>query len=168
MPEFRPSGNPVIPDAEALVTQELAEIDERGRLHLLPRWARRTNWLPLPPAGNLDALVVLAEPGRLSFLSWEPDGPRIVQRYRDLSMTEDGADFEALRMLQDRYRKLSISTDRRPSLGDAALQHLGLPTTRGLRSNVYVVVMPSRIDVLGPTYRNMRNEGGHPALDGLP
>src|SRR5882724_4361165 len=108
MAETRPSGTPVIPDVEALVTQELAEVDGRGRLHLLPRWAKRTNWLSLPATDEFEALMILVEPGRLSLKSWEPDGPRIQKRYRDLSIAEGGPDLEALRLIQDRYRKLPI------------------------------------------------------------
>jgi hypothetical protein len=164
----RPSGLPLVPDSDALVTQEIAEIDGKGRFHLLPRWTKRTNWPPFPAAGNFEALMVLTEPGRLSLMPWEPEGSRAMERYRQLSASEDGPDLEALRILQDRYRRLVVPNERRPYLGDAALQHLGLPTRRGRPSNVYVAILPDRIDLLGPSYRDGRNEEGHPSLDGLP
>lgn len=168
MADTRPSGLPIVPDAEALITQELSEIDSRGRLHMLPRWTRRMSWLSAPTAEAVLALMILDEPGRLSIVGWEPFGPKIVDRYRELAAVDVGRDNEALRVLLDRYHRLSVPSDRRPSLGDAALQHLGLPTTRGVSSNVYVVVSDDQVTVLAPAYRNSRNEQGHGVLEGLP
>ena len=168
MAESRPSGVPIVPDAKALVIEEIAEIDGRGRIHLLPRWAKRVGWIPVPAAGDVDALMILVEPGLLSLTSWNPDGPRIEKRHDELAALGTGADLEALRSIQDRYQKLPIPNDRRPHLGDAALQHLGLSTKRGAKSNVYVVITPGRIDLLSPGYRNAKSIEGHPSLDDLP
>jgi len=113
--------------------------------------------------------MILVEPGLLSVTSWEPDGPRIVERYRDLAKFGEELDYEGMRLIQDRYQKLLIpKRERRPHLGDAALQHLGLPVARGTKSIVYVAVLRERIDVLGPAYRNTKNLAGHPSLDDLP
>lgn len=168
MADTRPSGVPVIPDDEALVTQELVEIDKRGRLHLLPRWAKHISWLPLPATNDLDALMILMEPGRLCLTSWLPDGPRILERYRSIALEADPG-LEVLRSIQDRYQILHIpKKERRAHLGDAALQHLGLPTTRGASSNAYVVLFPDRIDLLGPALRDAKNLARPPQLDDLP
>jgi hypothetical protein len=88
--------------------------------------------------------------------------------YIELAQLGTDADLEVLRFIQDRYGKLSIPKERRPHLGDAALQHLGLPTTRDVASNVYVAIYPDRIDLLSPYYRNAKNVAGHSALDDLP
>jgi len=112
--------------------------------------------------------MVLVEPGRLSLRQWATSGPQIVARYEQLSSSSDDDDLEVLRLIQDRYRRLPIPKDRRPYLGDEALQHLGLPTTRGVKSPVYVAVYPDRIDVLGSTYREERLVSGDPSLDDLP
>ena len=112
--------------------------------------------------------MVFVEPGLLSLRSWEPDGPRIATRYIELAQLGADADLDVLRLIQDRYGKLSIPRDRRPHLGDAALQHLGLPTTRDMTSNVYVAVYPSKIDLLSPIYRNDKHMTGHSSLDDLP
>jgi len=167
MNKTRPSGILIIPDSEALIIQEVAEIEERGRLNILPRWAKKAGWLPVTGAKASEALMIFIEPGLLSIRSWEPDGPRIFETYKQVAQEEE-PDLEALRLIQDRYGKLSIPKDRRPYLGDAALQHLGLPTTRTARSNIYVVVSLGRIDLLSPNYRNTKNIGGHSLLDDLP
>ena len=168
MAETRPSGLPIIPDAEALITQEVAEIDERGRLHLVPRWSIRAAWLPTPLRTAEDALMIFVEPGYLSLRSWEPDGPRIVARYNELARLGAEAPREVLRLIQDRYGKLVVPVDRRPHLGDAALQHLGLPTKRGVKSSIYVVISSGQIDLLAPSYRNAKNIEGHTLLEDLP
>jgi hypothetical protein len=167
MSDTKPSGTPLIPDNDAVVVQEVAEIDERGRIKLLPRWADRTVWLKRPD--KFEALIVLAEPGRASLRNWEPDGPRIIARYNELKALGKDADIESLRLIQDRYSRLSVpsAVDRRAYLGEAALEHLGLPGL-GTSSNVYVVIYPDRLDLLSPALRNDKLRKGHPDLDGLP
>jgi len=169
MAETRPSGTPVVPDETSPVLQEVAEINKRGQLHILSRWAKRIAWLPVSAESALEALMVFADPGLVWIRNWEPDGPRIVARYQELMQPEGNIDVEALRQIQDRYGRLLIpKKERRPYLGDAALQHLGLPTARDAKSNVYVLIFSEGIDILSPTYRNAKNIAWHPALDGLP
>ena len=168
MAERRPSGLPVVTGVSAPVEQEVAEIDGRGRLHLLPRWAKRVEWLPLPAADDVMALMVFLEPRRLSLLRWDVDGPRILARYEEIAKNPDDADLEVLRLIQDRYNRLLIRRDRRPYLGDTALQHLGLPISRGSKSIVHVAIFPNRIDVLAPAYRDTKLVAGDPRLDDLP
>jgi len=164
MAETRPSGLPVIPDEEAVVTQEVAVIDARGRLKLLPRWTRRVAWLR--PAADVDALMLLGHSGRISLLEWERAGKPVVDRHADL-LASGEIDLEALRQIQDRYRRLPLNQERRPYLGDAALAHLGFDIGRGTRRTVYVAVYPDRIDLLSPSYRDSQLLESHPLLDGL-
>ncbi len=168
MAKTRPSGLPLVGGASAAVTQEVAEIDERGRVHLLPRWAERVDWLPLAAKDDVEALMVFLEPGRLSLRCWEIDGPRIMARYEEFAGDPDESGLEVLRLIQDRYGRLLIRKDRRPYLGDAALKHLGLPVVRGTKSTVYVAIFPNRIDLLGATYRTEKLIAGDPRLDDLP
>lgn len=168
MSETRPSGHALVPNEQALVTQELAEIDSRGRLHILPRWMLKAQWPAFPAAGDFEALAVLTVPGRASLMPWKPEGPRIVERYQKITQSSDGPDFEALRMFQDRYIRLALPRDRRLHLGDAVLQHIGLTRRRELPINVYVAVTNGLIDLLGSGYRNRLHREGHPSLDGLP
>lgn len=168
MAETKPSGLPIVASKSAPVLQEIAEIDGRGRLHLLRRWANHTDWLPSLIDDELQVLMVFVEPGRLSMRSWEPEGPKIVTRFEEIAKTPDEDGLEALRLIQDRYGRVLVPKDRRPYLGDLALQHLMIPTGRGQKSNVYVAVFPKCIDVFGPAYRTEKLILGHPQLEGLP
>src|SRR5438105_15747909 len=103
MAKTRPSGTPIVSGPEALVRQEIASVDERGRLNLLLRWQEAAGWKR--PAGPWTLLVVLEDDGVIALLPWEPHGARVVERY---SEWKDAADMEALRRLQDRYKRGEI------------------------------------------------------------
>lgn len=168
MPRTRPSGIPIVSGSSALVVQETAEIDERGRLYLAPRWVRRIDWLQSMGEVEVEALVTLTEPGRLSIDNWEPKGPKIEERYVEIAATADDDRFELLRLIQDRYVRLKIKKDRRPYLGNLILSHLELPITRGAKSTIYIVLYPSRIDLLSQAYRTSKLLAGDARLDDLP
>jgi len=168
MSETRPSGLSVVESDAAVVVQEVAELDERGRLHLLPRWVSRVDWLNSAGKNDIDALMVLIEPGLIAFHDWKVDGPRIAKRYKDIATSSDADAFEALRLIEDRYCRVKITKDRRPHLGDAALAHLGLPIKRSEKSLVYVVIYPNRIEILSPAFRNAKLISGTHQLDDLP
>lgn len=165
MADTRPSGTPIIVGEPSSVVQEVAHIDERGRFHLLPRWTRRLNWFVNEQ--EFIALLVFAEPGRIQLFPWEPLGPQIVARYEELSNDPDGADADALRLIQDRYGRVS-TTNRRFYIGDAALLHLGLPLKRGTKKAIYVAILPTTIELLSPNYRDAKLAEGHPQLHDLP
>ena len=162
----RPSGSSVV--ADSIVTQEVAEIDGRGRLHLLPRWTKRIKWWATSPKDDFCVLMVLVEPGVISLRDWASDGTRVIARYEELAAQPSADVLEALRLLQDRYIRLSIDKEQRPHLGDAALAHLGLPITRGASSTVYVAVFSNRLDILSARYRNSKLIVGSSLLDDLP
>jgi hypothetical protein len=164
----RPSGFLLVPRAEALVTQEVAEIDERGRVRLSPRWTEQIPWLKTVPKSGIRVLMVFAEPGRLSLRSWESYGPQIVELYRELAERADPEDLEPLRLIQDRYAEATIRDDSRIHLGDPALAHLGYSIARGTKAIVYVAVFSDKIDLISREYRNAKLTAGHPLLDHLP
>ena len=167
MAETRPSGFPLVSDDRAPILQELARLDGRGRIHVLPRWSSRLTWLPAPAVTEVIALLEMPEPGILSLKPWEPNGTSVMAKWAVLHGSEDETPLEVFRLMQDRYQRLAIPVDRRPYLGDLALQHLGLPTERGATSNVYVAVGGDRIDVFSPSYRNTKLLEGHILLDDL-
>jgi hypothetical protein len=168
MADTRPSGTPIFDDVVPVVTQEPTEIDGRGRLHLLPRWLARVNWAPSNSTADFEALVVLAEPGLISMRDWETAIPAIAARYAALKETENEDAVEAMRLIHDRYVRLSVDRGRRPHLGDAILAHLGLSIRRGEKSTVYVAVYSWKLEVLSANYRNSRLLSGSPLLDDLP
>ena len=167
MPLTRPSGIPIVRVEEAPVSQEVAQIDSRGRLNLLPRWTKRIDWMPNEPV-ELLALMVFQEPGLITICSWEGEGQRVEQRYKELALQEDAIALDALRLIQDRYQKLIVPPQRRCSLGQAALAHLGFPAPPGKEQTLYVAVYSTKIDLLSPSCRNRKLLAGNPLLDDLP
>jgi hypothetical protein len=148
----------IAPD-KALVVEEVATIDRRGRFHILTRWTKRLTWFP-SKSQEVEALMVFKEPGLVSISDWYPDGERIEARYKELSGDPDSGD--ALRLIQDRYQKLVITYERRPSLGDATLLHLGYAVHARAEHSIYVAVYPDRIELLSPAYRDEKLMRGHP------
>ncbi len=168
MSETRPSGLALIPDEKAVVIQEVAEIDKRGRLHLLPRWTMRVRWFHKTPKSGVEALMVFVESGLVSLRDLKEHGFRIEELYSDIATNDDEESLALLRLIQDRYRRFPIDGERRPYIGDAALANLGFPLTRGVKRTVYVAVFPDRIDIVSPEYRNKKLVEGEPRLDDLP
>lgn len=164
----RPSGHPIVDDAAAAVTVDIAEIEKRGRLNILPRWRKRVVWINAVGEADVDALMIFVEPGLISIDRWEPAGPEIQQRFTDLSNSSDPEAPQALRLIQDRYQRLVIPRRERPSLGAYALAHLGLPFRGGHQSLVYVSIFANRIDIMAPPYRDTKLIEGNPLIDDLP
>jgi hypothetical protein len=163
----RPSGLSIIEDKSATVTLSVAHVEMRGRLNILPRWRQRVGWLK-SKTENVQALMILSEPGLISIRNWEPDGPLIQQRYAEVASSPDEDAGEVLRLIQDRYQRLVIPPHERPSLGDAALAHLGLQVERGTKSVIYVCISLDRIELMSPAFRNSKLLEGHPLIDDLP
>jgi hypothetical protein len=165
MSETKPSSFPVLDALEALASQEIIEVDARGRFQLLTRWGKTVEWLGTAK-GRLEVLAVLEAPGHLSLRNWSPDGQRIIERYREEQ--SGGADPETLRRILDRYQKIPVRADRRPYLGDLALAHLGIPLRRTEATAVYAAIFPDRIDLLSQSYRNLQMTISRAELDDLP
>src|SRR5262245_22668921 len=144
----RPSGLPIVEDAAADLTVSVAHVEARGRINILPRWRRRVAWLMSAGAADVVALMIFVEPGLISITAWEPEGPRIQERFTEISRSGDADAHQALRLILDRYQRLVIPGRDRPSLGDGALAHLGLQVERGQKSVVYVCVSSDRIEVM--------------------
>lgn len=169
MAHTHPSGRPIVPNESAPVFQEVAEVDTYSRFNLLPRWTSHIPWMNEIKQNDFEVLMVLSEPGKIKLLSWEPDGPRLVRLYSDLSQNDSSEEtLETLRLVQDRYGRLLIDKEHRPYLGDAALAHLGLPLHRGIKSTVYVAVYSQYIAIMSPEYRNKALLGGSKILDDFP
>jgi hypothetical protein len=162
----RPSGIPIVEDSSVGVS--IAHVEMRGRLNILPRWRKRVAWLASAGTADAPALMVFAEPGLVSIRDWKPDGPRIEQRFSELAKSTDPDANQALRLIQDRYQRLTIPAADRTSLGDGALAHLGFSVERGRKSLVYVCIFPDRIEIMSPAYRDSKLVEGHPLIDDLP
>jgi hypothetical protein len=120
------------------------------------------------PKDDFAVLMVLVEPGLLSIRDLRTEGPRIASRYAELVEAGDDAAVEAIRLMQDRYKRLPIDNRHRVHVGDAALAHLGFSLGRGNKSTVYVAVFRDRLNIFSPEYRNRKLMIGSPHLDDLP
>lgn len=163
----RPSGLPIIDEPMAALTVSVAHVEARGRLNILPRWRQRVEWLK-NTTDDVVALMVFAEPGFVSIRAWEPDGPRIQQRFAEISSSSDADASKGLLLIQSRYQRLIIPSRDRPSLGDAALAHLGLQVERGAKSVIYVCVSSAEIQLISTAYRNELLFEGHSLIEDLP
>src|ERR1700693_5424443 len=161
----RPSGLSIIDDPAVAVIVAVAHIEMRGRLNILPRWRERIPWLKAAGDSDVQALMIFAEPGLISLIDWKTEGPRIQQRFSELSASADAAAHQALRLIQSRYQRLIIPARDRPSLGDGALAHLGLRVERGQKSVVYVCAYFDRIELMSPAYRDSKLIEGHPLIE---
>lgn len=168
MAHTRPSGLPIVDGDSAIVSEEIAHVDRRGRINFLPRWRQRIPWLVSVVKGDVEALMILVEPGLISIRDWAADGPRIQRRYEELANSPDEDAIEALRLIQSRYRRLIILQNERTSLGEAALVHLGISIGRDIKPFVYVSTFPNSLELLSPALRNARLLAGDARIDDLP
>jgi hypothetical protein len=99
---------------------------------------------------------------------WEKNGQAVERRYRELALRKDYEALEALRLIQDRYQKLVIPPERRCSLGQAALAHLGSPISPRQSQVLYVAIYEAKIELISPAYRDAKLIAGHSLLDDLP
>jgi hypothetical protein len=167
MSTTRPSGySPFEP--ESLVTQEVAQIDERGRLNLLPRWLRPIEWLAEVKTSEVEVLMVFAEPGLISLRNMNTDGQRVRIRYDELKDDVSETGLELVRLLQDRYGVLRIAKDARAYLGNPALVHLGCSIARREGATVYVASYPNQLDIMSCDFRNKRLVARAAELQDLP
>ena len=138
----------------------------RGRLNLTNRWLQMTGWKRPAGVSEWVLLVVFRLPGRLSLLPWDPDGPRVEMRYKELAAA-DPPDEEGMRRIVDRYNRLPVPIDRRCSLGEPALTHLGLVGSTQ-EHPVWIAAFPNRIDILAPRLRDAELVAGAAVFDDLP
>jgi hypothetical protein len=131
----------------------------------LPRWRKRIAWLNAND--SIEALMTFKEPGLITISDLKKDGPRIQERVEELSKSEDPDAIVALRLIQDRFQRLLIPFKDRPSLGDAALTHLGLSTERNRKFTIYVCVYSDRMNLMSPEYRNAKLMESHSLIEDL-
>jgi hypothetical protein len=169
MADTRPSGHPLLPNERGPVFQEVSEVDTYRRINLLQRWTSRFHWLENIKTKSVDVLMVLAAPGMLKLMPWEPEGPRLLKLHETISQdVASDETLEVVRLIRDKYERLTVDHEHRPYLGDPALAHLGLPLERGVRSIVYVAIYPDYIAILSQDYRNQKLLLSNPLLDSFP
>ena len=163
----RPSGYPMVEDESAPVREEVAVIDGRGRLYMQRRWTQRISWWPSNPTELFSVLMIFAEPGLLSLRDWVANSAGIAERYAELAELDEEDAREAMRLIQDRYRRLPVDKGRRAHIGDAGLAHLGFPLDRA-KNTVYVALFADRIDVFSANYRDSKLVESSSWIEDLP
>jgi hypothetical protein len=114
----KPPGWLVDPDLDGPLLQDVKNVGTRGRVEIPLRLAGGAQWLT---AGG-EGLMVLGLPGRLALRPWT-DAQRVIQRRREL-VERAHENAEAIRVIDDRYRKYHLDSDGRIELQPFALSHL--------------------------------------------
>jgi hypothetical protein len=150
----RPPETWVDPQGPGTVYVELIDVqpahDAAGpRVHI-PRPGRDcVAWLK--GGSGVDALVELAEPGRIRLLPWQPFGDRLIERRRELSQNAEASDIEELVFLTERFRRVHIERGGRLPFHDRELVHLGLGPSTGWLT--LLLCMPQRVEFWNEEFR---------------
>lgn len=160
-------GSELDPDSRGVVAQDVSDIDSRGRVRIPTRLVSAVSWCRNPTSASV-ALAVYDEPGRIMLLSWEEESAPVLARRRELieKAKDSHTALDGLRVLEDRYKRLIVPKDFRPTLGAEALMHLDLPI--GAESRVYILRVLETLEILSPRYRNKQRNANPDILAGLP
>lgn len=144
------------------VVQEPVQVGDRGRLGIPVEVSKGLSWLSVASAETF-ALGVLDDPGRIVLHAWEPGGEAVVaERTRMIG----AGDYQGLRMLEDRYRRISIAKDGRLTLTLSHQLHLGSPLEEG--AYVFVVRVGDVVEILSLSYRDKQIARAADAFPNLP
>ena len=158
---------PLDPDHPAPVTQAVAEVDQRGRVRIPVRLSSVVGWMAAT-TGEIESLMILDEPGRIILLSWVDRASAVLIRRQGLIEEAKSSlpAAEELRLLEDRYHRIIIPKDRRPTLGELAILHLNL--SLGVKSHVYVAKLLEQVQILSLDFRNKALVQAGPIFSELP
>ena len=149
MPAGRPRGLDLDPAMAAPVGQEVVTIDDRGRIRI-PGWlVADLDWFNFTQGAERYVLGVFEEPERIELRSWAQGSPAVLDFRAKLLQA---GNYPAIRLLEDRYRRIEIPKDLRPTLGDGARAHLRLGPDQN--SYVYFFRTGDTIEIASTTYRD--------------
>jgi hypothetical protein len=149
-------------EARSLIL-EIAEIDERKRLHFPAHLTEGIDWMS---GTQPKATMRLDRPGRISLLSSSEHGSRILTKREELFRSLPDEDVEAaLLVLEDRYREVAGERGR-ITLPILALVHLF--GGKDFDKYVFLVRVVLRLEIWSTAYRNERLLRGSHLLDDLP
>jgi len=147
----RPQGLKLDPALTAPVLQEPVQLCARDRLGIPLEIANAAPWMAERAGGDLLALAVLEAPGKIALRSWKADSPAVLDVRRQLV---DALDHQAIRILEDKYRRVQIAKDARVTLTLSHILHLGLPPDSD--AYVYVALVGEVIEILSTDFRNQQ------------
>jgi hypothetical protein len=155
----RPPVTWVDPEGPGAVYIELIDAqpldDASGPRVYIPRPGRDcVSWLKA--RSEVDALVELAEPGRIRLLPWQPFGDRVIKRRRELTQDAEESEIEELIFLTERFRRVHIEKSGRFPFHDRELLHLGLGPTTGWLT--LIICTPQRLEFWNEEFRKQWRE----------
>lgn len=167
MPAGRPQGRSLDPDLKGPVVQGVMEIDARGRGGLPSHLLSQLTWFSLPRK-TTQALAVLSEPGFARIEPWDPGGVKVLKRRAELigAGRDDLDALQALRKLENRYKRLEVLADNRVTLPPEMILHLDMSDVRG--GKIFLFVVGDRIELMAKSNREQLFDIDDAAFDGLP
>jgi hypothetical protein len=134
---------------EQPVAQDVVPLGARGRIVIPAQVAAGIAWLEHRPGDECHALAIFDEPGSIILHPWDDVAGKVLAKRQRLI---ENSDFEALRLLQDRFHRIPISADLRITLTLADVTHLGLHYQSA--SYVYVFREDNQIGIMSPSHRD--------------
>lgn len=149
------------------MAQHLAFFDERGRVRIPSDLADRVPWLRSRKAA-IPSLLILEDHGHARLLCWDTYSHSVLARREKLieDAESDSEALLALQVLEDRYQRLSIPLDLRPTLSNEILLHFGIIDP--FDKPIYVSRVLDTIELLSEEYRNSRLIRSSELLKDLP
>jgi len=159
----RPQGLKLDPNSAHAAHQEPIQLCGRDRLGLPLEIVNSVPWLAMRATTEVFALAILGEAGLMTLFSWQEHGAAVVKERQRLI---DSEDFDSLRLLDDRYRRVQIPKDARITLTLSHILHLGLPTD--LDAHLYVALVGEAIQILSSEYRDQQLSRARALFPSLP
>jgi hypothetical protein len=147
---------------------EVVQFATQDRINLPTRIVEGLRWFERTDGTQeLHSLMKFEEPGRISLLSWKECGPAVLKRRQELlDRLGDDAAEEALLLLDERYRKITIQEKARILVALPARVHLFIEEP--LHRPLYAVRRPSHLELWSVEYRNRILSIGSSLIDDLP
>lgn len=154
----RSQGLRLDPSVAAPVIQEPVALGKRDRLGIPYDVANGLAWLKGPYV-----LGVLDEPGRILLFDWATQSPSVLSHRAQLIQSSE---WELLKLLEDRYRRIQIAEDYRITMTLAYILHLKLPPDAN--SYVHVSRIEDSIEIVSTEYRDKQLAKSCSAFPDLP
>jgi hypothetical protein len=148
--------------------QAIASIGARGRVSLPSQIVEELEWIS--PGETVDALGILEQPGTVRLVDFRQYGRVVIERritlIADAVVNADA--LHSLTILEDRYHRVPITTDRRITLNKLLLSHLDVIIEETGETAIYVERKQQELFLLSKFARTQRLKLSRAALPNLP
>jgi hypothetical protein len=163
MPRGRPKTRSLDGANNSPVAEEVVPVDRKGRIGIPTAVVRGVAWLSATRTTSIDSLAVFDEPGTMYLHAWDSQAERVLVRQRELVAQ---GDLEVLRLLQDRYRRIPISSESRFVLTNTDALHFGI--TFETKSHLYVASLGPVVRFSSPSVRDREILDSAQMFEGMP